>query len=319
MSGRRVLLYFSWIREAEIAIELGLLEDRFPALFEFRRALWPLAEALAEEATYEQDVSGFLDHVVLNDFGRFRQVVSEASGHEVRLIERGDTWNSQRPIDASLLTQVDTLIIVSLDHRRESRCVEPQRTEIEAIQRFVSEPGKCVIVCPHHDVGSEADVKVREGELLHHGDRLVPSRQRLGGYARALLEAFEIPVMNQFALSPGRAEDGSPAPLILDRASDRFGVLRGVTTFNLHPHLPHFALNRAADARTSVLARQSFNQSVPPHPRFDGASGLFNAFVQHDLGAERGVVYICDATLWSSAFGGNTSLEALWRNIARIP
>jgi hypothetical protein len=44
-SGRRFALYFSWSRSLETAAELGKLENRYPTLFEFRRAIWPLYES----------------------------------------------------------------------------------------------------------------------------------------------------------------------------------------------------------------------------------------------------------------------------------
>jgi hypothetical protein len=34
-------LYFAWTRPDEVAPPLGILEDRFPVLFEARRMLWP--------------------------------------------------------------------------------------------------------------------------------------------------------------------------------------------------------------------------------------------------------------------------------------
>jgi hypothetical protein len=32
-----------------------------------------------------------------------------------------------------------------------------------------------------------------------------------------------------------------------------------------------------------------------------------------------GQLFVCDATLWSSAFGGLGSLQNLWRNLAQLP
>jgi hypothetical protein len=41
MLGRQVALYFAWSRPDEVSVPLGVLEDRFPALFEVRRLFWP--------------------------------------------------------------------------------------------------------------------------------------------------------------------------------------------------------------------------------------------------------------------------------------
>jgi hypothetical protein len=40
-SARQVAMYFAWSRPDEAAAPLGILEDRFPALFELRRLRWP--------------------------------------------------------------------------------------------------------------------------------------------------------------------------------------------------------------------------------------------------------------------------------------
>ena len=43
------------------------------------------------------------------------------------------------------------------------------------------------------------------------------------------------------------------------------------------------------------------------------------AAVGQRAGLFAGKLFVCDATLWSSAFGGLTSLQALWHNFARMP
>jgi hypothetical protein len=64
----------------------------YSRIFEFRRATWPLYEWASDAQRYGQDISGFLDHVVLYDFEVFNSVVTEESGHPVAVIqrERGD-------------------------------------------------------------------------------------------------------------------------------------------------------------------------------------------------------------------------------------
>jgi hypothetical protein len=74
-SERRFALYFAWSRPQETAAELGKLENRYPTLFEFRRSIWPEYEWRADSDLYQQDISGFLDHVVLSDFQHFRETI----------------------------------------------------------------------------------------------------------------------------------------------------------------------------------------------------------------------------------------------------
>ncbi len=40
-------MYFVWDRTAEISAPLGELSNRFPALYELRRLMWPRYESLA--------------------------------------------------------------------------------------------------------------------------------------------------------------------------------------------------------------------------------------------------------------------------------
>lgn len=84
MASRRVCLYFSWNRPKEISVELGDLDNRYPTLFEFRRAIWPMYEWASDPTRYNQDVSGFLDHVVLFDFQAFHNVIVEETGQADR-------------------------------------------------------------------------------------------------------------------------------------------------------------------------------------------------------------------------------------------
>jgi hypothetical protein len=63
MPGRQVALYFAWSRPDEIAAPLGVLEDRFPALFELRRLFWPRFEEFADPAKFDQSIGGFLDNI----------------------------------------------------------------------------------------------------------------------------------------------------------------------------------------------------------------------------------------------------------------
>jgi len=252
---------------------------------------------------------------VLFDFEPFRNIASEAAGVPVALFQREGSSGQGGLLDERMLADIDTLIVVSLDHISTNQHAKP--SEIEAVNSFLERSGTCLIVSPHHDVGAGGERVTLEKELFHHGDRLVPSRQRLSGFGRSLLAGIGYAVENRFGLSPAASVDGTPAQLDLATYSDEMGFLRGVTTFNLHPHLPHFEV--AESAPVHVLARQLINRAAPPHPIFEDRD-RFDAmlWVAPDAG-RKGHVLVCDATLWSAAFGGDPSLRAFWRNVATLP
>ncbi len=125
-------------------------------------------------------------------------------------------------------------------------------------------------------------------------------------------------VRNRFGLRPARLADGSPAPLDIAAPLDRFGVMQGVATFNLHPHLPHFERLGDSVAKLDVLARQPIDPDAPPHP-FTAAGRMdFDALLQSKPGVFPGRLLICDTTTWSSTVGGLDSLRQFWRNIVSL-
>lgn len=317
MSNRRFGLYFSWNRAKENAALLGTLENRFPTLFEFRRAIWPRYEHASDPLQFKQDVTGFLDHVVLFDFQQFRKIIGEVTGTLPAIFQRNGTNGEVQTLDEQLLQSLDTLIIVSLDHLTSGQQMDAD--EHAAVNRFLERDGTCLIVCPHHDVGATDNFEERIVEHTHHGDVLVPSQQRFSGFARSVLASLGLPVINRYGLSPGRAADGSPALLRIEREADELGVLVGVTTFNLHPHLPHLEVSAASSDKIRVLARQPLNRASP-HPFIKDRIDSFNALLWAPPEAGRGGhMFVCDATLWSSAFGGTESLIKFWRNLANLP
>jgi hypothetical protein len=215
-----------------------------------------------------------------------------------------------------MLGDVDTLILISLDHQLTHQ--SPTQEEIDAVQKWLRRDGTCLILCPHHEVGASEDAAVREIEFKHHGDGLVGREQRFGGFGRALMKGLGIPVENKFGLNPARDAEGKrAAPLSIAKDLDEPGWLQGVTAFNVHPHLPHFAIT--TDQKSiKVLARQQIN-TARTHPFVEAGNKEFNALLWLPPNGKRaGDVLIGDATLWAYTFGGRSSLTRFWQNIATM-
>ncbi len=63
-----------------------------------------------------------------------------------------------------------------------------------------------------------------------------------------------------------------------NRDLDKLGLLKGVTTFNFHPHLPHYALTNGDTASVQVLSRQPIDMDRP-HPFTAAGNTEFNCFI----------------------------------------
>jgi MFS family permease len=74
---------------------------------------------------------------------------------------------------------------------------------IEAVRKFLTREGSCLILAPHHDVGVSSDLNERAMEYEHHGDRLVPRQQRFDKYTRSLMKGLGVPVENRYIRSFG--------------------------------------------------------------------------------------------------------------------
>ena len=317
MTGRQVVLYFAWSRPDEVAAPLTVLEDRFPALFEMRRLFWPRYEKLADPQKFDQGIGGFLDNIQLTNFTLFAELAETWTGNPVRSAER-KTDTAFCALDAEFLRDVDTLIIISFDSSRTKQT--PSDAEITAIRAFLANPDHTLFVCPHHDIGNtdgvpESEKLAREEmEFHHHGDVAIPARQCFGDFGVALLEALGLPVRNRFGLRPAAMPDGTPAPLTIACEFDRDGLMEGVTTFNLHYHLPHFERLGDSAAKLDVLARQPIDMHAPPHP-FTAERSDFDALLQSRANVFAGRVLICDTTIFSSTVGGLDSLKRFWQNV----
>lgn len=322
-SGRKVLLYFAWNHPDEAQAPLFSIEDRFPALFELRRLFYPRYEALAASNRIDQGISGFLDHVQKENFAEFAEQCSTLSGNPVARIERVSRGGQLTLLDTQLTSQADTLVVISFDSVRTRQAATV--AEIAAVREFLAVPDHLVFVCPHHDIGNSPDpdparrTQRQELEYLHHGDIAIPPRQAFGHFATTLLAGLGLPVENRHGLRPAVEADGTPSPLELDRARDELSLLRGVDTFNAHPHLPHLARIGEGLRRMDVLARQKIDPSAPPHPFTGAGHATFDALLQSTPATFAGKVLVCDTTIFSSRAGGLDSLRKFWSNIVLRP
>ena len=321
MAGRQVALYFAWSRPEEVTAPLGVLEDRFPALFELRRLFWPRFEQFADAATFDQGVGGFLDNIQLPNFKLFADLAESWTGNPVRRAERRAD-GGLCALDAEFLAGVDTLVVVSFDSSRTGQ--QASDAEVAAIRSFLDDPDHTLFICPHHDIGNADELPEterlarRELEFHHHGDPAIPARQSFGDFGISLLSGLGLQVRNRFGLRPAKLPDGSPAPLEIAVELDRSGLMDGVATFNLHPHLPHFERLGDSAAKLDVLARQPIDLDAPPHPFTAGGRRDFDALLQSTPDLFRGRLLICDTTTWSSTQGGVDSLQRFWRNVVQL-
>lgn len=323
MSGRRVLVYFAWDRRAETSAPLVDIDDRFPALFELRRQFYPKFEQFAGHADVDQGIGGFLDHIQKPNFAEFAELSQALTGNPAIEVERVSDDGVEKLLDDALVSEVDTLIVISFDSIRTEQAASAM--EVETVRRFLEDPDHVIFVCPHHDIGeatgpTEQKRGVRQlAEHLHHGDPGIPPRQGFGGFARSLLASLGVPVENRFGLRPAATADGEPAPVEIDHMLDTLNLLSGVEAFNLHPHLPQLERMGPAAARMVVLARQAIDMTAPPHPFTQGGRTTFDALLQSSPASFAGSLFVCDTTMFSSTAGGVDNLRRLWSNMLLRP
>ncbi|XXY45755.1 hypothetical protein WME91_37715 [Sorangium sp. So ce269] len=311
---RRVSVYVSWTYPGEANLDVNVLDDRYNTMFEFRRVFFPEFEWAASPLSFQQGIAGVLE-LILRTWAPFQQFAEEVTGQPVPLFQGIDQAGYRLPLDERVLADTDTLLVFGTEILRAQ--MEPSPDEIEAVRRFLAREGTCLIVGPHHDIGRSDDPQEREKEFHHHGDVATPRRQRFGGYARALLKGLGVPVENRWglrsALVPGTRD---VTPLSVMRDLDTRGFLAGVTVFNYHPHLPHYAVTTDDAKSVHVLARRPIDMTRPPHPFTEAGNREFNAVVwMPPGGALAGDVLVADSTLFSSLYGVTDSLKQLWRNI----
>jgi hypothetical protein len=294
------------------------LDNRFSTITEVRRVAWPNYETPEfSEQMFLQGIAGTLELFHLSTLA-FQQVVGEVTEQPVAVYQRIDQAGQRCSIDAGVLADTDTLMVFGLDHM----VTEQKATleEIEAIRQFLTREGTCLILGPHHDVGVSSDKAERAMEYAHHGDPLVPRQQRFGKYTRSLMKGLGVPVENRYGLRPAVVNGANQiAPLTASRDLDSRGWLKGVTTFNFHPHLPHYALTTGDTTSIRILATQPIDLSRP-HPFTEAGNTEFNNFLwMPPAGSRAGDVLLADSTIFTTLFGGVESLETFWKNLAMTP
>jgi hypothetical protein len=316
VSGRkRFSIYWTWSYPWEANRDVAALDNRFSTMTEVRRVAWPRYEKPEwSDRAFLQGIAGTLELFHLSIL-RFQNMVSETTGYPVPVYQRIDQAGQRLPLNDQMLSDTDTLLVFGLDHMVTEQ--EAGADEIEAVRNFLKREGTCLIIGPHHDVGSSADLQERDQEYAHHGDPLVPRQQQFGTYTRTLMKGLGVPVENRWGLRPAVVPGTRQiAPLTAMRDLDTRGWLTGVTTFNFHPHLPHYALTSEGDKSIKVLARQPIDLSRP-HPFTAAGNREFNAFLwMPPDGARAGDILLVDLTIFTTLFGGTDSLDSFWKNLA---
>src|SRR3954469_8254172 len=314
---RRLSIYWTWSYPWESQRDPSEMENRFSTMTEVRNELWPAYETPEwSAAQFLQGIAGTLELFHRSTLS-FQRLAGEATGHSVAVFQRIDPAGYKLPIDERILADTDTLMVFGLDHLVSEQEASPE--EIECIREWLKRDGTCLMIGPHHDGGFSKDMKQRQMEYAPHGDALVPRQQRFGQYTRSLMQALGVPVMNQFGLRPALVKGTTQiAPLSINRDLDTIGLLNGVTTFNFHPHLPHYAVT-ADDAKSvHVLTRQPIDLDRP-HPFTAAGNTEFNSCIWMPPRDERaGHILLADSTIFTTLFGGTDSLEMFWKNLAKL-
>lgn len=313
---RRVSVYVTWSYPGEANRDVTEMDNRFSTMTEVRRVGWPDFESpgYADPVQFLQGIAGSLE-LFFRAWVRFQLLVEEVTGHAVPMYQRIDQAGYRLPLDERVLADTDTLMVFGLDHMVTEQEASPG--EIEAVRSFLEREGTCLILGPHHDVGCTPDMGQRAMEYAHHGDALVPRQQRFGKYTRSLMTGLDIPIENRYGLRPQVVRGTTKvAPFTANRDLDTRGWLEGVTNFNFHMHLPHYAVTSEDPGAVRVLATQPIDLARP-HPFTEAGHREFNSFAWiPPRGRRAGEILLVDSTVFSTLFGGDDSLERFWKNLA---
>jgi hypothetical protein len=312
---RRFSVYWAWNYPWESNRDVTEMDNRYSTMTEVRRVLWPHYETMEFSAKmFLQGIAGTLELFHLS-LVRFQQLVGSVTHQPVAVYQRVDQAGQKQAIDDQLLEDTDTLMVFGLDHMVTEQ--EAGQAEIDALRRFLAREGTCLLIGPHHDVGASGDPNEQALEYTHHGDPLVPRQQRFGTYTRSLMRGLGVPVENRYGLHPATMPGGTRLqPLTIARELDHRGWLDGVTTFNFHPHLPHYEVLPCQPGTIHVLAKQPIDMTHP-HPFTDAGNHEFNMFLWMPPAGERaGDIVLADSTIFTTLFGIDESLERFWKNLA---
>ena len=314
---RRISIYWTWSYAWESNRDVASMDNRFSTMTEVRRVAWPAYEGPEwGPDNFLQGIAGTLELFHRSSLD-FQRVAESVTGQPVAIYQRVDQAGFPLPIDERILADTDTLMVFGLDHLPSGQVASAG--EIGAIRKWLGREGTCLLLAPHHDVGFTDDLAQRQVEYLHHGDRLVPRQQRFTSYGRSLLQALQVPVHNEYGLRPA-VVDGTrePVPLRKNEDLDRLGLLRGVTNFSFHMHLPHYRVTSSAPGAIHVLARQPIDLGRP-HPFSAAGNSEFNALLwMPPAGNRAGDILIVDSTHFTTLFGGTDSLKTFWSNLAAM-
>ena len=314
---RRLSIYWTWSYAFEAQRDPAAMENRFSTMTEVRTVVWPAYEDPEwGAAQFLQGIAGTLElfhRSALN----FQQLAGEVTGHPVAVFQRVDQTGFRLPIDERILADTDTLMVFGLDHLQSGEQCTPE--EVAAIRKWLEREGTCLLLAPHHDVGFTDDLKQRQMEYVHHGDRLVPRQQRFTQYGRSLMKALGVPVHNIWGLCPALVKGTTEtAPLSTFRDLDKRGLLRDVTTLCFHRHLPHYEITDKNSKAIHVLARQPI-EPERPHPFTAAGNTEFNCLVWMPPEKQRaGDIVLVDLTHFTTLFGLTESLKNFWRNVATM-
>jgi hypothetical protein len=314
---RRMSIYWTWSYPWESQRDAEELDNRFSTMTEVRRVAWPAYETPEwDEANFLQGIAGTLELFHRSTLA-FQELAGEATGHPVAVFQRVDQAGYKQPIDERILADTDTMMVFGLDHVLGQEEAQPE--EVAAIREWLKREGTCLLLAPHHDVGFTDDMQQREVEYQHHGDPLVPRQQRFTAYMRSLMTALDVPINNKWGLRPAVVEGtNNIAPLTAFRDLDTPRLLDNVTTFNFHPHLPHYELIAPESDSVRVLGRQRIDPNRP-HPFTEAGNIEFNALIWMPPADDRaGDIVMVDSTNFTTLFGGTDSLKNLWHNLATM-
>jgi hypothetical protein len=167
---RRFTIYWTWSYPWEANRDVTELDNRFSTMTEVRRVAWPYYEKPEwSERQFLQGIAGTLELFHLSTV-RFQNLVGESTGQPVVVYQRIDQAGQRLPLDEQVLGDTDTMMVFGLDHMVTEQ--EASADEIEAVRKFLTREGTCLIIGPHHDVGVSNDPAERQMEYAHHGESL---------------------------------------------------------------------------------------------------------------------------------------------------